>query len=301
MSLDVHSLYRKVKLGNKAAKKVYPLRKQGNLLLCTLLLGNVAVNSTLAIFLGSLTQGVYAGIIATGLIVVFGEIIPQSVLSRHALRYGSKVTWLVYFFLYILYPISKPLAMGLDSFLGGELPTIYSKKEFKHILREQKKLMKSDIQGHEYDLLYGGLKLSQTTVKRVMTPRVNTFFIRKSAILSKTKIKQIHNTSHTRIPVYGKNRDHIVGILYVKDFLAIHSRRNVVVKDIMRDIVHFVKESDKLDKVLHLFQEKRTHLFVVRDRFNGVSGIVTLEDILEEIVGEIVDEDDKKIDMRKMD
>ena len=94
-SLNLTSLERKMKLGDKRAKKVYPIRKNGNLLLCTLLLGNVAVNSTMAIFLGTIASGVIAGIVSTALIVIFGEIIPQAVFSRFALTLGANTVWLV--------------------------------------------------------------------------------------------------------------------------------------------------------------------------------------------------------------
>src|SRR3989338_4425765 len=101
MSLDPFSLRRKAKLGNLAAKKIYPLRKRGNQLLCTLLIGNIAVNSTIAVLLSSLTTGVIAGFMATGLIVIFGEIVPQAIFARHALQFGAKFSWLVYPFLII--------------------------------------------------------------------------------------------------------------------------------------------------------------------------------------------------------
>jgi len=109
-------------------KKVYPIRSKGNLLLCTLLVGNVAINSAIAIFLGSIASGVAAGLIATGLIVIFGEILPQAVFSRFALVLGAKTVWIVKIFLYILYPICWPIAWMLDKALGEELTTIYSKK-----------------------------------------------------------------------------------------------------------------------------------------------------------------------------
>ena len=101
MSLNPFDLRRKARLGNKHAQKIYPLRSRGNMLLSTLLIGNVAVNAALAVFLGSLTTGITASLLATGLIVVFGEIIPQATFSRYALRVGAKTIWIVYVFLYI--------------------------------------------------------------------------------------------------------------------------------------------------------------------------------------------------------
>jgi len=99
MSLSASELKRKMTLGSTEAKKVYAVRRRGNLLLTTLLIGNVAVNSALAIFLGSVASGVVAGLIATGLIVIFGEIMPQAIFSRYALSLGAKVDWLVKIFI----------------------------------------------------------------------------------------------------------------------------------------------------------------------------------------------------------
>jgi metal transporter CNNM len=299
LSLDLFDLRRKVKLGNKDATKIYPLRKQGNLLLVTLLLGNVAVNSTLAVFLGSITAGVFAGLISTGLIVIFGEIIPQAVFSRHALKLGAKTTWLVYFFLYLLYPISKPLAIMLDKTLGAEMPTIFSKKEFRFFLKEQRNL-KTNIKNKEFKILEKGLIFSVKKVRNVMTPRVNIYMLSQKTKLSKKTLENIHQRGHTRIPVYNNSKDKVVGMLYVKDLITIDPNDAIMVKKVMRKNVEYVNYLDPLDKILEKFQKKRVHVFLVRGKFHGISGLVTLEDILEEIVGEIVDEYDLMVDMRKI-
>jgi len=300
MGLNTFSLKRKVKLGNKDAATVYPLRKRGNLLLCTLLLGNVAVNSTLAVFLGSITQGVVAGFIATGLIVIFGEILPQAVFSRFALKFGAKTAWLVYLFLFLLYPITKPLAYALDKALGRELPTVYSKKEFSLFLEEQKTLNKSNIKKQEFELLSKGLDFSEKITRDIMTPKRNVFFVKANASINMTLLRKVSKIGHTRIPIYNKNRDDIVGLLYAKDLVTFDPRHSRKTKDLMRKRVYSVKDTDKLSKVFALFKKKRVHLFIVRDHFGALVGIVTLEDILEEIVGEIVDEYDQTSDMRKI-
>ncbi len=300
MSLDIYELKRKIELNNKDAKEVYPLRKNGNLLLCTLLLGNVAVNSALAIFLGSITAGILAGTISTGLIVVFGEILPQSVFARHGLKFGAKSAWLVWIFLVTLYPLTKPLSIILDKFLGGELPTIYSKKEFRLIIKEQRKLKKTDLKNHEFNILEGGLDYYNRTVKSIMTPRTNTFFVNSGSLLTKKVLEKIHKKGHSRMPVYSNSKDKIVGILYSKDLIALDPKEKVSVKKIMRKNIHFISENKRLGNVLDMFKNKKVHLFIVRDQFKGVSGIVTLEDVLEEIVREIVDEYDKSKDMRKV-
>ncbi len=301
MGLNVFDLKRKVKLGDKDAKKIYPLRKEGNLLLCTLLLGNVAVNSVLAVFLGSLTTGVMASVLATGLIVVFGEIIPQSVFSRFALSLGAKSVWVVYIFLYVLYPVTKPLAWMLDKALGEELPSVFSKQEFSLFLEEQKDHKRSDIEKHQFEMLQGGLIYSEVPVKDVMTPSKHTFHLHSTEKLTRSVLSQVHKKGHSRIPVISKKTKKVVGILYMKDLVTISPQDNISARQLMRrDVVFHVREVDRLDRVLKLFKKRKIHLFIVHDVRKKFSGIVTLEDVLEEIVGEIVDEHDWATDMRKI-
>ena len=131
-----------------------------------------------------------------------------------------------------------------------------------------------------------------------MTPKINTFFIRKNSLLTKKLLEQIHEKGHSRMPVYSNTRDKVVGILYSKDLITIDPEDQIPVKKMTRKNVHIISKDKKLDKVLNLFKKKKIHLFIVKDKFKGVAGIVTLEDVLEEIVGEIVDEYDKIKDMR---
>ena len=160
-SLNKDDLGRKAELGDKQAKKVYSVRKNGNLLLCTLLIGNVAVNSVLAIFLGSIASGVAAGLLATGLIVIFGEIVPQAAFSRYALALGSRLVWLVRIFLIILFPICWPLAWILDKVLGDELDTVYSKRELIKMIEKHEDLSESEIDEDEERIIKGGLSYSE--------------------------------------------------------------------------------------------------------------------------------------------
>tara|TARA_B110000305_G_C19310498_1_gene573731 strand:- start:403 stop:984 length:582 start_codon:yes stop_codon:yes gene_type:complete len=111
------------------AKKIYPLRKDGNLLLCTLLLGNVAVNALLSILMADLTSGTTGFLMSTGVIVVFGEIIPQAACSRYALAVGAKAVPIVRVIRALFFVLAKPLALGLDYFLGKEIGTYYDKEE----------------------------------------------------------------------------------------------------------------------------------------------------------------------------
>jgi metal transporter CNNM len=300
MSLNAQELKRKMSVGNKDAKKVYGVRRQGNLLLTTLLIGNVAINSTLAIFLGSIASGFMAGLVATGLIVVFGEITPQAIFSRYALSLGAKMVWLVKTFIFITYPISWPIAWILNKALGEELATIYSKRELMKIMEEHEDTEHSDIDEDEERIVKGALTFSDKSVKDVMTPRVVVGMFESSQIIDKTFISSFKEASHSRIPIYEGKPDNIVGVLYLSQLLGEENIGKTVGK-VADKKVFFVDEDKKLDDVFNTFLRTRHHLFVVRNEFAGMVGVITLEDILEEIIKtEIMDEADKHQDMRKL-
>lgn len=300
MGLDVYELKRKVAHGNKDAKKVYKVRRQGNLLLSTLLLGNVGVNAALSIFLGSIASGLMAGIIATTLIFLFGEIIPQAVISRHALKFGAKTAWIVRGLIFILYPICGPIAWILNKLLGHEVQTIYTRKELLSIISEHEDSKSSDIDRDEERITKGALTFSDKTVSQVMTPKTVTVMIEENEKMNASTIKKLRDSGLSRFPVFKKERDNVTGILFLRDLVG-QVPSSKPVKSYSKKSVFFVDLTDSLDQTLNKFLRTKHHLFIVRDEFGVVEGVISIEDILEEIVGrEIVDEFDKQVDLRKV-
>ncbi len=297
--LDKFELERKVKLGSKRARKVYAIRKQGNLLLCTLLLGNVAVNSALSIFLGSIASGLVAGIIATGLIVLFGEIIPAATCSRFALTVGSRTAWLVKIFIVILYPICWPLAKILDKALGEELPAIWSRRELKEIVRLHEDSPESKVDADEKKIILGALSFSDKTAADILTPKSVAFTLEVNEVLGKRIFGAIKRSGFTRIPVYRREIDNIIGVLYAKDLIGVSAGERVKKVYRKNDLI-VVSIKTKLDDLLDQFKKKKAHLAFVKNEEDIFEGLVTLEDVVEEIIGEeIVDETDTVIDLRK--
>jgi metal transporter CNNM len=299
-SLDRGDLKRKADLGNEKAKKVLPIRESGNLLLCTLLIGNVAVNSALSIFLGSIASGFVAGLIATALIVVFGEIIPQASFSRYALIVGSKLAWLVRIFIIVFYIICKPMALILDKVLGEEIPTVYSKHELMKIVEEHEDSKDSDLDSDEEKIIKGALSFSYKVVRDIMTPRTEAFCLGVEDKLNKTLIGRIYRSGNSRIPVYEGNSDNIIGILFTKELIneKYHGKKvgNAMDKDLL-----FVDHQKNLDDLLNAFRKNKIHLAIVTNEYNSFTGVVTIEDVIEEIIGyEIVDEFDRHEDMQKL-
>ena len=301
-SLNLSALERKIRLGDERARRVYSVRKKGNLLLCTLLLGNVAVNSAIAIFLGSIASGVIAGFVATGLIVIFGEIVPQAFFSRFALSLGARTVWLVNVFMVLLYPVAKPIALGLDKILGKELPTVWDKREIKEIIKYHEDSPHSEIDRDEERITLGALSFSDQIVKNIMTPGDVVFHLKSNHIVDNTLLFQIKSKGFTRIPVFHKDKPSEIRILLAKDLLTVNETDKKTVWELCRKRnILKANENEKLDRLLNQFINSKMHLAFVFDDKKKFSGIVTLEDVIEEILRtEIVDEADKIDDMRKL-
>ena len=292
-SLDLAGLERKVNMGDLHAEKVYPIRKRGNLLLCTLLLGNVAVNSAMAVFLSSIATGLVAGLVSTGLIVVFGEIIPQASFSRHALLVGAKMAWLVRLIILLLYPVTYPISWILDKILGEEIPTVWGKKELKEIIKQSEDSDKTSVDEDEERIVIGALEFSDKLVRDVMVKPPDIFTVNSNDLLGSTLLEKIKNVSHSRIPVINEN-NRIDGVLFVKDLITYSpDRESTVIELIRKEGYIFLNDQLKLDQAMNQFIQSKTVMGLVLDDRNQFIGIIALEDILEEIVQqEISDEDD---------
>ncbi|XP_033123808.1 metal transporter CNNM2-like [Anneissia japonica] len=149
----------------KYAKRIAPIRKTGNYLLCTLLLGNVLVNTTVTVLLDDLSSGLLAVLGATAGIVVFGEIVPQSICSRHGLAVGATTVWITKFFMVFTFPISYPISKLLDFLLGQEIGNIYNRERLLELLRVTDEF--NDLQKDEVDIISGALKLKGKSHKEV--------------------------------------------------------------------------------------------------------------------------------------
>ena len=299
LGLDKSELERKIKIGDKLALKIYTVRKNGNLLLVTLLLGNVLINSILSVYLGAMFPGVAAVTVSTMLIVVFGEILPQAVFYRYAMQVGVYFVPIVKFFQILFFPLAWPMAKVLDKFLGDEKMTIMSKKEISEIIKSHEDSDDSDIDHDEENILLGALTYSEKKVKEIMTPKNVVYSIEENTILDKRKLIEIQQTGFSRIPVYSENEDKMVGVINVKTLINLGEGNRAY--DIhFRKKIFQVNENEKLDDLLNDFIKKKAHIAYVTNIHGTFLGIVTMEDLIEEIIGkEIVDETDNFKDMRE--
>lgn len=306
LSLSSFELRRKADLGNAEAKLVFPIRSKGNELLVALLVGNVVVNSALTVVLDSylpgetVTSAVFAVIVSTVLITFFGEILPQAFLKKNGLRFGAQLSPYISIYLKLMSPIARPIGRMLDSTVGTDVPDIYSTDELVKILEEHERSDDSDIEADEIAIVRNAINFGEKLVRDVMTPRSVVAAIDESEVLSPQVLKELHDAGHSRFPAYNESLDEITGVLYLRDLVDV-SKHSKTVKQAMKSDIYFVNESQALDHALNAFIRTKTHLFIVINEFKEMTGIVTIEDIIEEIMGrEIVDEFDRYDDMREV-
>ncbi|XP_032434826.1 metal transporter CNNM4 isoform X6 [Xiphophorus hellerii] len=293
----------------KYARKIEPIRRKGNYLLCSLLLGNVLVNTTLTILLDDLTKSGLGAVVASTVgIVIFGEIVPQALCSRHGLAVGANTILLTKLFMLLTFPLSWPISKILDCVLGQEIGTVYNREKLVEMLKVTEPY--NDLVKEELNMIQGALELRTKTVEDIMTPLGNCFMISSDAVLDFNTMSEIMESGYTRIPVYEHEQSNIVDILFVKDLAFVDPDDCTTLKTITKfynHSVHFVFHDTKLDAMLEEFKKGKSHLAIVQkvnnegegDPFYEVLGLVTLEDVIEEIIkSEILDESDLYTDNR---
>lgn len=293
-SLDTHTLRRRANLGDADAIKLYPIRQKGNQLLTTLLFGNVAVNTILSVYLGSIASGVAASIMATTLIFLFGEIIPQAVMSRHAMYFGPKLAPLVQILLLVCAPIAYPIGKLLDRVLGEEIPMVHSKQELMQIVSEHEDSDHSTIDADEERIIHGALQFSHRRVDEVMTPLEQVVMFPATQRLDHAFFEQVTEEGFSRYPIYDEDRSRIVGLLFARDLLTEDEHITIrETEEAFDEQVLRVRPHELLDVVLGRMLKQKRHLAIVERPAGTALGIITLEDIIEEIIQfEIEDEDD---------
>lgn len=289
MGLGVDEVQRSADLGDKNAAKVLPVIKHSNLLLVTLLLGNTSVNATLSIFLGGMVgEGIIAGVISTALILIFGEILPAALLTRHALVVGAKVAGLVRFLMIAFYPVAAPITLVLDRVLGEELPSMLSRRELRHVIETHQQSEDSDIDALDRDIIIGALSLQDKSSEELMTPCHEVHTVGYNDALNEAKIAELKASGYTRFPVLRDDR--IVGVLNIKELVGLMPNTGVVEELSAGNKFIHIRTDTKADDMLNRMIKGKVHMAAVTDQ-SGWVGIVTMEDVLEALVGhEITDE-----------
>ncbi len=279
-------------------------------LLATILVANNFINILFIIIFSSFGEIVFKNItssilkflvevvLVTFLILLFGEVLPKVYANRKALKFASFMAKPIHIFRTIFSFVSIPL-MELTTIIEHKLNKKQSDISVE-TLSEALKLASKDTSDEEKKILEGIVTFGNTETIQVMCPRIDVFAISNEEEYENV-LKKIIKSGHSRIPVYKENIDSIIGILYTKDLLPHLSKNKFNWQKLLREAI-FVPENKKLDDLLLEFKNKKVHIAIVVDEYGGTSGIVTLEDIIEEIVGDINDEfDDNDISYSKLD
>jgi metal transporter CNNM len=298
-SLSKDELARMAANGDVNAAKVLVVVKDYNLLLVTLLFGNTVVNAFLTNFLGQiLNPGVMTVLLATFLILIFGEIAPSAVLNRHALTFGAKVTPLIQFLIYLFYPIAKPIAYVLNKLLGKDLKNIYTRDDFEYILDKHTTAEHSNIDELDNTLIKGTLSLNDTVAGSLTTKRRNVYYLKYDRIIDGALLDELTENSFSRIPVVNDNQ--VIGILKTKKLLNYNpyteTPQTVMEYTDSNKVLKF-EASDKIDDILETMIETRVHIASINNSKNKWVGILTMEDILNKLFGTNIDDDDDEDDI----
>ncbi|KAI1827383.1 hypothetical protein F4861DRAFT_407142 [Xylaria intraflava] len=293
---------------HKNASRVYHLLNRGkHWVLVTLLLSNVIVNETLPVVLDRCFGGGVAAVVgSTILIVIFGEIIPQSLCVRYGLQIGGYMAQPVLFLMYILAPIAWPTAKLLDSLLGENHGTIYKKSGLKTLVTLHKTLGEVDerLNQDEVTIISAVLDLKRKAVEEVMTPMEDVFVMSEDTILDEKTIEKILDAGYSRIPVHqADNPTNFIGMLLVKILISYDPEDGKSVKEFTLATLPETRPETSCLDIINFFQEGKSHMVLVSEHpgeDHGALGVVTLEDVIEELIGEeIIDESDVYVDIHK--
>ncbi len=295
---------------------VAKLLKRPKKLLATILIANNAINigivllfSTIGDFLFHDIDYMLFGVIsvrfllevvvATFLILMFGEILPKVYANRNRISFSQFMAYPLRALDFIFSPISLPMRSA-TIYMYDRLGKEKSSLSVDHLSQALELTSEGDTTKEEQKILEGIVSFGNTDTKQVMRPRIDIFALNENMKFDEV-VQEISKQGYSRIPVFSENMDNVLGVLYVKDLLSHIDKKSYNWMPLIRE-PYFVPENKKLDDLLLEFQEKKIHLAVVVDEYGGTSGIVTLEDIIEEIVGDISDEfDDEDLVYSKLD
>jgi gliding motility-associated protein GldE len=281
-------------------------------LLATILITNNFINIAIVLLFASLGESLFSQIenplvvllieigVITFLILFFGEILPKVYANRNAMTFSKAVAFPIYTIdRYFLFFLTIPMSR-ITRFMESRLAQKNNEFSIDKLSQALELTSEEETTKEEHKILQGIVSFGNTDTKQIMCPRIDVFALSEDMDME-TIVPLILEKGFSRVPVYTENMDSVVGILYTKDLLPHLEQSGFKWKKLLKP-VFYVPENKKLDDLLREFQQKKIHLAVVVDEYGGTSGVITLEDVIEEIVGDISDEfDDDELIYSKLD
>jgi CBS domain containing-hemolysin-like protein len=305
VNLTPSQVRRIVKQGTRHSRRLVFWERDPDKILITISIVTTLVNiaasaTTVTIFVHVMPQisvdsaAVIATFVATLLLLIFGEITPKLLGKRHPVTVSIGVLPILLFLGKIVHPISKvvlKLSRSILSFLGKESQEIFPPESHREEIKALLELVKKEVVSErENKMLMSILRLEETKVRDIMVNRMNMVCLEINTPYEEV-LEIVRNNGFSRIPVYEKNLENIKGILMAKDILSCWDEKNFQLASLMRP-AKFTPEVITIDRALREFITTQTHLAIVVNEYGEVEGLVTLEDVIEEITGEIQDEFD---------
>ena len=291
----------KSKLDLKYFNIISNLLEKPNKLLATILIVNNLINIGIVILFTRIGENLFTNInspilkfileivFATFLILLFGEILPKIYASRNNINFSKLIAYPLQILDIIFTPLNFPM-QKLSNHIKDSLAIQNSNISIDQISHALDLTRPEDTTKQEQKILKGIVNFGNIETKEIMHPRIDIFALEMN-ISSDDVLRSILATNFSRIPVYDDNLDKIIGVLHIKDLLPFLDTKDFQWKELLREPL-FIPENKKLDDLMLEFQEKKVHLAIVVDEYGGTSGLVSLEDVIEEIVGDISDEFD---------
>ncbi len=298
---------------------VVTLLEKPRKLLATILITNNFINILIVLLFASLSETFFGSfdyqlnlilfsipirflleiVLITFLILLFGEVLPKVYASRNALKFSRVMSKFIHSISFLLTPFSLPL-ITLTKWIEKKLGNKNSNFSVETLSQALELTSEGATTKDEQKILEGIVNFGNTETVQIMKPRIDIFALSDDEPYEAV-LEKILKNGYSRNPVYKENIDNIIGVLYAKDLLAHLDKTTFKWQDLLRE-PFFVPENKKLDDLLGDFREKKNHLAIVVDEYGGTSGLVTLEDVIEEIVGDINDEfDDEDLSYSKID
>ncbi|MEZ7855887.1 MAG: gliding motility-associated protein GldE, partial [Polaribacter sp.] len=308
-------------LSNNGKEKnvVVTLLERPRKLLATILITNNFINILIVLLFASLAETLFGDfnisldlyffavpirfllevLLVTFLILLFGEVLPKVYASRNALLFAKKMSKFIHTVNILLTPFSMPL-IAITKWVEQKFGSKASKFSVETLSQALELTSQDATSTDEQKILNGIVNFGNTETVQIMKPRIDVFALSDTETYEEVLSKILTN-GYSRNPVYSENIDNIIGVLYAKDLLAHLNKKTFDWQTLLRE-PFFVPENKKLDDLLADFRAKKNHLAIVVDEYGGTSGVVTLEDVIEEIVGDINDEfDDEDVSYSKID
>ena len=288
---------------NKSERTIAHLRKNPRRLLAIILLLNNLINIATVLVFASLTSLFFESIlqpwlqfllevgVITAVVLLFGEILPKIYANKNPKGFAKRMALPIYVLdQYVFFALTYPMS-HITYMLQKRLGKTTSNISVDHLSQALEMTDDSETTKDEQKILHGIVTFGNTETKQVMCPRIDVFAIEEKTVFTEV-IEQVVTKGFSRVAIFRETIDTVIGVLYVKDLLPHVDKKEFDWNSLMRE-PYYVPENKKLDDLLEEFQSKRIHLAVVVDEYGGTSGVISLEDVIEQIVGDISDEFDE--------